>query len=106
MKRLQVLAAAGMLLMAGPAIVAAVDGAVIYKTNCAKCHGETGLADSAAAKAMKAPALAGDAAIAGMPEAELAAKIKDNAKHATLKSLSPEDLATVAGYVKGLAAGK
>ena len=41
-----------------------------------------------------------------MPDAELAAKIKDNKKHVTLKSLSDADLAAVATYSKQLAAAK
>ena len=70
------------------------------------CHGETGKADSPAAKSMKAPALAGDAKVAGMSDADLIAKIKENPKHAALKSLSDADLTAAAGYAKSLASGK
>jgi cytochrome c len=84
----------------------AADGAAVYKANCAKCHGDAGQADSAAAKAMKVPALAGDAKIAGMADADLVKAISGNAKHAGLKSLSADDLAAAAKFAKGLAGGK
>ena len=80
----------------------AADGAAVYKANCAKCHGDTGQADSAAAKAMKVPALAGDAKIAGMSDADLAKAITENKKHAGLKAVSADDIAAAAKYVKSL----
>jgi mono/diheme cytochrome c family protein len=98
--------AAAFLLVAGNGTAFAADGAAIYKTQCAKCHGDTGHADSPAAKAMKAPALAGDAKIAGMSDAELVTKIKENKKHVTLKSVSDADLTAVAAHVKQLAGAK
>ena len=85
----------------------AADGAALFKQNCASCHGATGQADTPASKALKVPALAGDAKVAGMSDADVAAAIKANAKHAAvLKKLSDADVAAVATYVKGLAAGK
>jgi cytochrome c len=95
-----------LLLAAGSGVALAADGAAVYKAQCAKCHGETGQADSPAAKAMKVPAIAGDAKIAGLSDADLVAKIKENKKHVTLKSLSDADLAAAAAYAKQLAAGK
>lgn len=84
----------------------AADGAAVYKANCAKCHGDTGRSDTAAGKAMKVPALAGDANVAKMSEADVAARIKTNEKHkAFIKSLSDDDVAATAAYVKQLAAG-
>ena len=71
--------------LAGANVSLAADGAAIFKQHCASCHGETGKADTAAGKAMKVPALAGDAKVAGMADA---------------------DIAAVAAYVKGLAAAK
>ena len=82
--------------------VAFADGAAVYKAQCAKCHGDTGKADTPAAKAMKAPALAGDAKIAAMPDALLVGKIKENKKHASLKAVSDADLTAAAEYAKGL----
>ena len=85
----------------------AADGAGVFKQHCASCHGETGKADTAAGKSLKVPALAGDANVAGMPDADVAAKIKENKKHAAaLKKLSDDDIAAVAAYVKSLAAAK
>jgi len=85
----------------------AADGAAIFKQNCASCHGATGHADTPAGKSLKVPALAGDAKVAGMSDADVAAAIKGNAKHAAvLKKLKDDDIAAVAAYVKGLAAAK
>ena len=88
----------------GAGMVFAADGAAVYKAQCAKCHGDDGKADSATAKAMKAPAIAGDAKLAGMSAADIAKAIKDNKKHAAVAAkISDDDLAAVAGHVKSLA---
>jgi mono/diheme cytochrome c family protein len=85
----------------------AADAAALFKQHCASCHGESGKADTAAGKALKVPALAGDAKVAAMADADVIAKIKSNAKHAAaLKKLTDADVATLATYVKGVAAGK
>jgi mono/diheme cytochrome c family protein len=85
----------------------AADGAALFKQNCATCHGATGQADTPAGKSLKVPALAGDAKVAGMSDADVAAAIKANAKHAAvLKKLNDADITAVAAYVKGLAAAK
>lgn len=82
----------------------AADGAAIYAAQCAKCHGDSGKADTAVGKAMKVPPLAGDANLQKMSDADVAAKIKENAKHPpTTKGLSTDDLNAVAAYVKQLA---
>jgi mono/diheme cytochrome c family protein len=92
------------LLLGQGATVLAADGAAIYKKDCAKCHGDTGAADTATAKAMKVPALKGDAKVAGMSASDIAARITGNKKHpAAVKSLGADDAAAVAAYVKGLA---
>jgi len=85
----------------------AAEGPAVYKTNCAKCHGDTGKADSPVAKAMKVPALAGDEKVASMSDADVVTRIKTNQKHAAfIKSLSDDDVTAVAAYVKSLAAAK
>lgn len=104
--RILVATAAVVGMVAGASVVLAADGAAVYKAQCAKCHGETGLADSPAAKAMKAPAIKGDAKIAAMSDADLVTKIKENKKHAALKALSDEDLSAAVTYTKSLAAEK
>jgi mono/diheme cytochrome c family protein len=91
------------LLMASSVAVAA-DGAAIFSAQCAKCHGDTGKSDTSIGKAMKVPALAGDANVQKMSAADVVARIKGNAKHPpTIKSLSDDDLNAVAAYVKQLA---
>src|SRR5215470_14357825 len=95
-----------LLLVAGSAASAA-DGAAIFKAQCAKCHGDTGKSDTTIGKAMKVPALAGDANVQKMSDADVAARIKGNAKHPpTIKSLSDDDINAVAADVKQLAGGK
>ena len=92
-----------MFFLAGSATWAA-DGGELYKAQCAKCHGDSGKSDTAVGKAMKVPALAGDAQVQGMSDADVAARIKGNAKHpAAVKGLSDADVAAVATYVKKLA---
>jgi mono/diheme cytochrome c family protein len=106
MKVLIALGIAALFFARGATAVAA-DGAAIYKKDCAKCHGETGAADTPVAKAMKVPALKGDANVEKMSAADIAARITGNAKHpAAVKSLSADDAGAVAAYVKGLAGGK
>jgi mono/diheme cytochrome c family protein len=100
------LAVATALMLATGHLALAADGAAIYKSRCASCHGDTGHADSPAAKAMKAPAIAANAAIAGTADADLIKKIKETKQHAALKSLTDDDLAAVTTYVKSLAGGK
>jgi mono/diheme cytochrome c family protein len=96
----------GLTLAVGSVSLAA-DGEALFKKNCASCHGETGKADTAAGKALKVPALAGDAKVAAMADADVVAKIKSNDKHAAvLKKVTDADVAALATYVKGLAAGK
>ena len=98
--------AAGILLLAG-SVAWAADGAAVFKTQCAKCHGDTGQSDTAAGKAMKVPALAGDAKLGKMSEADIATAIKGSAKHPSgIKGLNADDLNAVAGYVRELASGK
>ena len=83
---------------------AAAEGAAVYGAQCAKCHGDTGKSDTTIGKAMKVPALAGDAKIQKASEGDIAALIKGNVKHPpAVKSLSDDDIKTVATFIKGLA---
>jgi mono/diheme cytochrome c family protein len=107
MMMVRVLIAVAVLLLCSLSVASAADGAALYKAQCAKCHGDTGHADTTIGKAMKVPSLVGDANIQKMSDSDVAAKIKGNAKHPpTVKSLSDDDINALAAYVKGLAAGK
>lgn len=85
----------------------AADGAALFKQNCSSCHGDAGKADKPASKTLKITPIAGDAKLAGMDEADIVAKVKSNDKHkSVVQRLTDADVAAVAAYVKGLAAGK
>jgi cytochrome c len=94
-----------MLTLALTTPAAAADGAAVWMSQCAKCHGETGAADTPPAKALKIPALPGNEKVAGMAVADIVAAVKANKKHAGLK-VADADLEAAAGYAKGLAAKK
>jgi mono/diheme cytochrome c family protein len=85
----------------------AEDGATVYKAQCAKCHGDTGEADTATAKTLKVPKLKGDAKVGGMSIPDIVAAVKANEKHKSfIKKLTDEQVAAAAGQAKQVAAGK
>ena len=88
-----------------PSPATAADGKAIWVAQCAKCHAETGDADTPPGKALKTPPLPGNAPVATMSVADLVAGIKASKKHASLK-LADADLEAAAGYAKELAAKK
>ena len=97
---------AAALVLASAPVARAADGAAVYKEQCSKCHGETGHADTTVAKTLKVQALAGDAKVAGMTEAQVVERIKTNEKHPQkIRGLSDDDLTAAAGYAKQLASG-
>jgi mono/diheme cytochrome c family protein len=57
------------------------------------CHGADGKADTAAAKAMKVPPLAGKA----LAPADVTKQIRTNEKHKSLSKLTDEELTAIAG---------
>lgn len=98
-------AIAGLLVVSASS--ARADGAATVQAQCAKCHGEHGKSDTAISAMMKVPPLAGDAKVAGMTDAQVAAVVKGNDKHPpTVKSLGDAEIAEASTYAKGLAAAK
>jgi mono/diheme cytochrome c family protein len=86
------------LILSGTGAALAADGAALYQKNCAGCHGADGKADSAAAKAMKVPALAGTSLT---PEA-VVAKLKGSDRHKAVASrLGDDELAAIAHALPG-----
>jgi mono/diheme cytochrome c family protein len=89
------------------ALAADEDPAAVFKEQCAKCHGETGHADTPAGKMMKTPELAGNGMVAGMSVADLVKMLQGNEKHkAPLKKLSEAQITAGATRAKALAEGK
>jgi mono/diheme cytochrome c family protein len=85
----------------------AEDGAAVFKAQCAKCHGETGEADTPAAKTLKVPKLKGDAKVAGMSVEDIIKAVKENQKHKSfITKLSAEQIDAAAGHAKQLAGTK
>jgi cytochrome c len=86
-------------------IATAADGAAVWKAQCAKCHGETGAADTSAGKALQTPPLPGNEKVAKMSAADVVAAIRASKKHAGVK-VADADLEAAAGHAKELAAKK
>jgi|GEM_PF-1138073 len=81
------------------------DGADVFRKQCARCHGETGKADTPMGQAVKAKALAGNANVQRMTEAQVVERVRSNEKHPQMiRSLAADKLDAAAGYVKTLAA--
>lgn len=91
-------------LLGGSSVACAEEGAEVYKAQCAKCHGESGGADTQVAKTLKVPPLKGDADVQKMSVADIVKEVKGNEKHPpTVKSLSDADIEAAARYAKELA---
>src|ERR1700745_3991925 len=74
------------------------DGATVYKTKCAACHG----ADAAGKPAAKIPSLTGDDA-KKLSDADLSKTITEKPKHAGIaKSLTPDQVKMVVSYIREL----
>jgi cytochrome c553 len=81
-----------------PSLSWADDGATVYKTKCAACHG----ADAAGKPAAKIPALNGDDA-KKLSDADLSKAITEKPKHAGVaKSLTPDQVKMVVAYIREL----
>lgn len=74
------------------------DGAAIYKTKCAACHGQ----DAAGKPAAKIPSLISDDAKKAS-DGDLTKKVAETAKHpATVKSLPADDVKAIVAYLRTL----
>jgi mono/diheme cytochrome c family protein len=95
------------LLCAQASAARAADGKTAYEANCAKCHGQTGMADTKTGKAAKAKQFKGDEKLLGDDVADVVTKsVRDpeKKKHKEVaKKVTDEDLAAIAVYVKALA---
>jgi cytochrome c553 len=81
-----------------PSLSWADDGATVYKTKCAACHG----VDAAGKPAAKIPSLTGDDA-KKLSDADLAKAITEKPKHAGVaKSLTPDQVKMVVAYIRDL----
>jgi len=77
---------------------AADDGASLYKTKCAACHG----ADATGKPAAKIPSLVSDDAKKASDD-DLAKSVTEKAKHpASVKSLPPDEVKAIVTYVRSL----
>jgi mono/diheme cytochrome c family protein len=108
--RIRVIVTVMAAVLAGPMSdgrAAEADPATVFKQHCAKCHGETGTADTPAGKLLKAPPLAGNAKVAGTALPDLLKAIRENEKHkAPLKKLSEAEITAGATRAKELAASE
>jgi mono/diheme cytochrome c family protein len=88
--------------MVAPAF-AQEDGAAIYKSKCARCHGDDGMSHTFDGK-MSHAAVFSDPEIVKMQDSDLTAVIKNGKKHmpAFGKKLSDDQIASVLAYVHTL----
>jgi mono/diheme cytochrome c family protein len=84
-------------------LAAAFDASVLYKEECARCHGDTSHSDTATGKAMKVPELAGNQKLQKISTADFAAIVRNHPRHAPRKGLNDSDAGALAAYVKQLA---
>jgi len=90
---------------AGSVSAAEPDGKALYTSNCAKCHGDQGKADSPMAKKMNVHPL-DVPELAGADGASLVVKhVREDKKHQMVsKKVSDEELQAIGEFVRTLAA--
>jgi mono/diheme cytochrome c family protein len=92
---------AASLLLAG-SICFAEDGAAIYKSKCAMCHGPTGTPSAGMAKAMGIKPVS-DPSMAALTVAQISAAVKSGkGKMKPIAGLTDPQVAAVAAYFKTL----
>ena len=90
------------------ALAADVDGKAVYGKHCVNCHGQDGLGQTPAGKALKTVSLV-DAqwtTPAALPKIEAAIRDGVPRMPAMKAKLKPEEVAAVARYLQLLAGGK
>ena len=81
-----------------PSLSWADDGATVYKTKCAACHG----VDAGGKPAAKIPSLLGDEAKKAS-DADLTKAVTEKPKHAGIaKNLTPDQIKMVVSYIREL----
>jgi len=77
---------------------AADDGATLYKTKCAACHG----ADAAGKPAAKIPSLIGDE-VKKVSDTDIEKAVTEKPKHAGVaKAITPDQVKMVVSYIRDL----
>ena len=78
----------------------------MFEKRCARCHGESGKADTPGGRALKVRPLANDTSLAPTSPADIASTIRSDPKHrgvGAVAGLDDADLDAVAAFVKDLA---
>ena len=107
MKKAVVITIALFVLSVALPVAAAEDGAALFKTKCAACHGKTGAADTPVAKAKNIKDL-GSADIQKMTDAELTDMIANGGKNKTkghefkAKGLTDDQITALVSFIRTL----
>jgi cytochrome c6 len=96
------------LLASSPAFAADVDGKAVYGKSCANCHGQDGLGQTPAGKALKTVSLVDPQWTTPDALPKIEAGIRDGVPRmpAMKAKLTPEEITAAAHYVQQLAGGK
>ncbi len=92
---------AALLIVAASGTALAEDGAALFKSKCAACHGPDGKGTTPMGKALKVKSLAGTKLSAAEIE-KIASQGKPGTRMIAIKGLTPEQLKAVAAHVKAL----
>ncbi len=84
----------------------ASDGARVFESRCARCHGHDGRTDTSVGRVLKVAPLVDDARLARMTPEAIAKLILSDPKHQGVVDLDPDDVQAAAVFVKRLAAGR
>jgi mono/diheme cytochrome c family protein len=92
----------------GPALATDVppDGTALFASHCARCHGQSGKANTSTARALKVRPLVNDAHLAKMAPADIVRAMRSNPKHQGVGApvdLGDGELEPIAVFVKDLA---